>query len=1168
MPSLEVLRQAIRANTLASEDSLARRLLGEVALDAQTRRAITERAIHLIGAIRGKRHKGVIETFLVEYGLSNGEGVALMCLAEALLRVPDAETATTLIEDKLAPADWGSHFGKSASPLVNSATLGLVLTGGVLNDAAPGLAGTLRGMIKRLGEPVIRGAVTQVMREMGRQFVLGRTITEAMSGAAEQEARGYTYSYDMLGEAAVTEADAQRHYHRYAAAITAIAGKCTHRSVHENPGISIKLSALFPRYELNQKARVMDVLVPRVQALSEKAAQANMGLAIDAEEADRLDLSLDVIETLVSAPSLSAWEGFGVVVQTYSRRASAVIDWLYALAGAHDRRITVRVAKGAYWDSEIKNAQVLGIDGYPVFTRKAVTDLAYVAMARKLFAMADRIYPQFATHNAQTIASILELAGASTRFEFQRLHGMGQSLHDIVRQSEGTACRIYAPVGAHSDLLAYLVRRLLENGANSSFVNQIVDDHVPAEIVAADPVTRLEEALAKGTLSSRLPLPRDLFAPERVNSKGYNLNDPVERDRYESARAAYRNTQWHAVPLIADRPASSGARLRIENPANADDTPGFVVEAGRADIEAALTAAAVWSSPASERAETLGRAADLYEEHAGEFFALAAREAGKSAPDAIAELREAVDFLRYYAGGAEALTASARGIFACISPWNFPLAIFTGQVAAALAAGNGVIAKPAESTPLIAARAVTLMHDAGVPSQVLQFLPGGGAEVGGALTSDARINAVCFTGSLPTAQRINRAMADHLAPEATLIAETGGINAMIVDSTALPEQAVEDIVASAFQSTGQRCSALRVLYVQEDIAPDLLGMLYGAMDALVLGDPWDLSTDIGPLIDAGALKKIGAYVDAARRSGRVLHQMATPHGLNGHFLAPVAISVPGIEELTEEIFGPVLHVATFRPTDLPAIVAAINSSGYGLTFGLHTRIDQRAETLISRLRVGNAYVNRNQIGAIVGSQPFGGEGLSGTGPKAGGPNYLPRFTRPVVERRDCAFLLDALPLDPVTLAAGVAGAPRPAVGEALARIDMPGVTGETNRLGIYPRGLVLCVGPGLDAARQQAAQASREGCTTVTVAPGGDIDGVLQPETLVTLAASFDAVMFWGPEAEARALRRALARREGVLVPLILEADDPARLHAERHVCINTTASGGNAALLAAMAED
>ena len=1164
MPSLPPLRQAVRAATLMDEDSTVRWLLGEVALSAETRKAITDRAVKLIEEIRGKWNKGLMETFLVEYGLSTEEGVALMRLAEALLRVPDAATADALIEDKLAPADWGAHFGKSPSPLVNSATLGLVLTGGVLDASAPGVAGTVRGLVKRLGEPVIRVAVTQIMREMGRQFVLGRTIAEAMNRASGPEAKGYTYSYDMLGEAAVTEADAQRHYDRYTAAIAAISANSTDRSVHRNPGISIKLTALFPRYELNQRDSVMAVLVPRVLTLGEMAAKANMGLTIDAEEADRLDLSLDVIEAVLNSPTLAGWDGFGVVVQAYSRRAGAVIDWLHALAETLDRRITVRLAKGAYWDSEIKTAQSLGIAGYPVFTRKAATDLSYVAMAKKLFGYSDRIYPQFATHNAQTMASVLELAGGSDRFEFQRLHGMGQALHDIVRKTENTACRIYAPVGAHSDLLAYLVRRLLENGANSSFVNQIVDDRVAPEDVAADPIAALEQAVTAGPLAARLPLPRDLFAPERANSTGWNLSDPVERARFESAREAYRSAQWSAEPLIAGRIAG-GARQRVENPALAGDRPGTVIEAGPDEVAAALAAARPWDSPASERAAILRRAAELYEANAGEFFALAAREAGKSASDAIAELREAVDFLHYYASGAEALSAPARGIVTCISPWNFPLAIFTGQIAAALAAGNGVIAKPAETTPLIAARAVALLHEAGVPAEALQFLPGPGAVVGTALTSDTRVDGVCFTGSLPTAQRINRAMAANLAPDAALVAETGGINAMIVDSTALPEQAIKDIVASSFQSAGQRCSALRVLYVQEDIAPALIDMLAGAMDTLVIGDPWDVSTDIGPLIDTKARQRIGDYVEVARQAGRMLHEMELPQG-DGHFLAPCVIRVSGIEEVREEIFGPVLHVATFRPRQLPDIVAAINASGYGLTFGLHTRIDERIEDLVSKLHVGNAYVNRNQIGAIVGSQPFGGEGLSGTGPKAGGPNYLSRFTRSELARSEAKPA--ATPVTVEALSAALAAAPRPSDAAVLRRIEMPGVTGETNRLSIHPRGLVLCLGPGLDAATRQAELARTEGCTALTLAPGGDVDGVVTPEALAACAGSIDAVLFWGNAAEARDLRIALATHDGALVPLILEANEPARLHLERHACINTTASGGNTALLAAMSED
>ncbi len=843
-----------------------------------------------------------------------------------------------------------------------------------------------------------------------------------------------------------------------------------------------------------------------------------------------------------------------------------MIDWLYALAQHLDRRITLRLVKGAYWDSEIKTAQVLGSPDYPVLTHKAASDVAYIACARKLFAMADRIYPQFASHNAHTIAAVLELAGDSKGFEFQRLHGMGGALHDIVHAETGTACRIYAPVGAHRDLLAYLVRRLLENGANSSFVNQIVDDRVPPEQVVADPLTTLETILEKGSASRRLPLPPDIFGPDRTNSRGWNLADPEVLQAFEAARAPFRNTAFRAGPRLAG-PVAGGASLPVENPALATDLPGTVTRAAPADVETALAAARPWDAPAAERARILGTAADLYEANAGAFFALAAREAGKTPTDAIAELREAVDFLRYYANGAEALEAPARGVFTCISPWNFPLAIFTGQIAAALAAGNGVLAKPAETTPLIATRAVDLLLEAGVPVTALQLLPGSGAKIGDILTSDPRIDGICFTGSLQTAQRINRMMAAHLSPHAALIAETGGINAMIVDSTALPEQAVKDIVASAFQSAGQRCSALRLLYVQEDIAPHLLDMLYGAMDALVLGDPWAVSTDVGPLIDKKALARIGAYVDKAGTEGRLLHRLVPPEPGPGYFLGPTVICVAGIDEVTEEIFGPVLHVATFKPQDLPEIVGAINASGYGLTFGLHTRIDERIESLAASLRVGNVYVNRNQIGAIVGSQPFGGEGLSGTGPKAGGPNYLKRFTRTEIASNDAAEPVNGPPLEKAALEAALGVAPRPAAETVLCRIDMPGVTGESNRLSIHPRGIVLCLGPGKAAAGAQAALAKREGCTALTLVPGGDCDGVATPELLGSLQTAFDAVMFWGPDDQAQDLRRALAGRDGPIVPLVTEKDAPERLHVERHLCVNTTASGGNTTLLAGMTE-
>ncbi len=1126
------LRFRIDAEAYADEDAVLARLIDQAALSPADRTAICAEAAALVRDIRASTAPGLMEVFLAEYGLSTDEGVALMCLAEALLRVPDADTIDALIEDKIAPSDWGRHIGRSSSPLVNASTWALMLTGKVLEDDAPGPAQALRGAIRRLGEPVIRAAVARAMKEMGRQFVLGESIRAAMKRAAGMEARGYTYSYDMLGEAARTDSDAARYHLAYGRAIAAIAERCTRDDIRDNPGISVKLSALHPRYELAQADRVMDELVPRLRALALLARDAGMGLNVDAEEADRLALSLEVIGAVIADPALRGWDGLGVVVQAYGQRAGTVIDALYEMAERHDRRIMVRLVKGAYWDSEIKRAQVKGLEGFPVFTAKAASDISFIANARKLLGMSDRIYPQFATHNAHTVAAILHMA-EGRRFEFQRLHGMGETLHELVRERAGTRCRIYAPVGAHRDLLAYLVRRLLENGANSSFVNQIVDETVPPEVVAADPFEEISKS------SRKIPTGAELFLPERRNSRGFDLSHTPTLAMIDAARAPFREHRWQAAPILAG-PAAPEAKHPVANPARPEDNPGTAAFASPADVETALASARPWPADAATRAGVLNAAADLYEENFGEIFALLAREAGKSLPDAVAELREAVDFLRYYA--ANIPDGDPAGLFTCISPWNFPLAIFTGQVAAALATGNAVLAKPAEQTPLIAHRAVQLLHQAGVPRTALQLLPGDG-RVGAALTSDPRVNGVAFTGSTETAQAIRAAMAENLAPGAPLIAETGGLNAMIVDSTALPEQAVQAIIESAFQSAGQRCSALRCLYLQQDVADEVLEMLMGAMDALRLGDPWDLTTDCGPVIDEEARAGINAHVDRARAEGRVLKELVTPNA--GLFVGPTLIEIPGIEALRREIFGPVLHVARFAAADLERVIAAVNGTGYGLTFGLHTRIDDRVQKVTEAVHAGNIYVNRNQIGAIVGSQPFGGEGLSGTGPKAGGPYYLPRFCAP--DRQNVADSWSGTMTD----LPAPTGTPSPPA----ARL-MPGPTGESNRLTLVPRAPLLCLGPGPETVRAQARAVEALGGQAIRAT------GMIDPARLQEID-GISGVLWWGDEDTGRALEIALSRRDGPILPLIPGRPDLIRVMGERHVCVDTTASGGNAALLA-----
>ncbi len=1094
----------------ADEAAVVARLRDAASLTGDDLIRIAARGADLVRAIRRTGKPGLMEVFLAEYGLSTEEGIALMCLAEALLRVPDAETIDALIEDKIAPSDWGRHLGHSSSSLVNASTWALMLTGRVLDDDETGITGILRGAVKRLGEPVIRAAAKQAMREMGQQFVLGQTMPDALARAAKMEAKGYTYSYDMLGEAARTDADAKRYLKAYANAIGTIAKTASGNDIRTRPGISVKLSALHPCYDVMQRDRVLEQLVPRLQGLLRAAAQANIGLNIDAEEADRIELSLDVIEAALADRELDGWDGYGVVVQAYGLRAGDVIDHLYRLAETHDRRLMVRLVKGAYWDTEVKLAQVQGMERFPVFTSKAATDVSYIANARKLLNMTNRLYPQFATHNAHTVAAVLEMSRDLQSFEFQRLHGMGERLHDIVHEAESTRCRIYAPVGAHRDLLAYLVRRLLENGANSSFVNQVVDESVPPEVVAADPFAALG-----GTRPVRSGA--DLYIPDRRNSKGWDLTDTASLDRFTELRAPFHGIRWEAGPILA-RPTTGTRKSDIRNPAHPAEIVGHLTESAPEDVESALVAARTWDATPTDRALILNRAADLYEDNSGEIFAILAREGGKTPTDAVGELREAVDFLRYYAT-LTGVCGEPVGTVTCISPWNFPLAIFTGQIAGALAAGCAVLAKPAEQTPLIAHLGVTLMHEAGIPRDVLQFLPGDGATIGAALTSDARVDAVAFTGSTETAQAIRRAMAANLAPGAPLVAETGGLNAMIIDSSALPEQAVRDVVASAFQSAGQRCSALRCLYVQEDIAPAVREMLFGAMDELTLGDPWHLSTSVGPVIDKEARESIMSYL--AKKS--VAKQVPTP--ATGLFVPPTLVDVSGIQALEREVFGPVLHFVTFGSHELEKVISDINATGYGLTFGLHTRIDSRVQDIVEQVCAGNVYVNRNQIGAVVGTQPFGGEGLSGTGPKAGGPAYPLRFAK----------------------SGDISG---PSVRE------MPGPTGETNRLSVLPRAPFLCLGPGEETARAQAmAVRSRGGRAEVTAD--------LAPDRL-SERQGIAGALWWGDEASARAYGTALAARKGPILPLLTEEPRRFEVTHERHLCVDTTASGGNAELLAA----
>lgn len=1204
---IETLRDHYRVDESSALDAL----VAELGLSDEQREEIVAVATAYVERVRDESSPSMMEAFLAEYGLSTAEGIGLMCLAEALLRVPDAVTIDELIHDKIETSDWGAHLGHSSSSLVNASTWALMLTGKILNDSPHKPVAALRGLLRRAGEPVVRNAVRQSMRILGKQFVLGRDIAEAMDNAESAEQKGYTYSYDMLGEAARTDRDALRYHRAYSDAISVIAEGAT-GDVRSSPGISVKLSALYPRYETTHWHQVMETLLPRLRELVHQAAQANIGFNIDAEEQDRLEISLAVIESILSDPDLPDWSGFGVVVQAYGLRAAAVIDSIYAMARKYNRRIMVRLVKGAYWDNEIKVAQENGLQQFPVFTRKRHTDVSYLACARRLLDYRDFVYPQFATHNAHSCAAVIAMAGEDREsFEFQRLHGMGESLHAVIKQSEGVRCRIYAPVGAHRDLLAYLVRRLLENGANSSFVNQIVDSSIDAATIVQDPLHAIEW---EGPIANpRIRAPAELFLPERRNSRGYQVTEPASVGPLWSAREQWATAQWSAAPMIAGE-VDNGVSFPLVSPADSGIEVGRVQNATDADVGLAVSAAQAafsdWSRRSVEsRADLLRRTADLYEANCPELCALTAREAGKSLSDAIAEIREAVDFLRFYACEAERLNkiepGTGRGMFVCISPWNFPLAIFTGQIAAALAAGNSVIAKPAEQTPLIAARAVVLMHEAGIPDDVIQLLPGDGTTVGAALVRDSKVSGVCFTGSTAVAQLINRSLAENGTADATLIAETGGINAMIVDSSALTEQAVRDIIISAFQSAGQRCSALRMLYVQEEAKERLLDMLFGAMDALTVGDPWYLDTDVSPVIDTEARDKISAYIEHHSRLGRVLKTIACPD--SGYFVSPAVIEVGGIADLKEEIFGPILHVATYRAAEIDAVVDAINNTGYGLTFGLHTRVDDRVQQVVDRIRVGNAYVNRNQIGAIVGSQPFGGEGLSGTGPKAGGPQYVNRFryagpceagTEPHgapiaieslheaigrLSNTDWATRNDRVERLSV-LAAGRCGAwerVRSAIEQSVVPAQsLPGPTGESNRLTVHPRGLALCLGPTPDMAATQALQALAAGCSVLVAVPGSQesvapllqhdvplavLEGTIDPPLLSSLA-QVSVVAATGDPDWLRALRRALAARDGAIISLVTETLAPDAYLVERHLCIDTTAAGGNASLLASSA--
>ncbi|MEN4666841.1 trifunctional transcriptional regulator/proline dehydrogenase/L-glutamate gamma-semialdehyde dehydrogenase [Pantoea agglomerans] len=1226
-----VTRSAVTAAWRRPETDAVPMMLEQARLPAALAEKTHQLAYQLADKLRHQKgatgRAGMVQSLLQEFSLSSHEGVALMCLAEALLRIPDKPTRDALIRDKISNGNWQSHLGRSPSLFVNAATWGLLFTGRLVSTHnESNLSSSLNRIIGKGGEPLIRKGVDMAMRLMGEQFVTGETIAEALANARKLEEKGFRYSYDMLGEAALTAGDAKAYLLSYQQAIHAIGKASNGRGIYEGPGISIKLSALHPRYSRAQYERVMEELYPILKSLTLLARSYDIGINIDAEEADRLELSLDLLEKLCFEPELEGWNGIGFVIQAYMKRCPFVIDELIDLAQRSRRRLMIRLVKGAYWDSEIKRAQMEGLEGYPVYTRKVYTDISYLACARKLLAVPSLIYPQFATHNAHTLAAIYQLAGNNYypgQYEFQCLHGMGEPLYEQVvgKVADGKLnrpCRIYAPVGTHETLLAYLVRRLLENGANTSFVNRIADTSLPIDELVADPVSAVEKLGASegaiGLPHPKIPLPRDLYGDNRVNSAGLDMANEHRLASLSSALLSSAAQPCLAEPMIEGE-AGAGELRDILNPAAPGDRVGQVREATEQEVSMALDAAVnsgpIWfATPPQERAAILERAAQIMEGQMQQLLGILVREAGKTYNNAIAEVREAVDFLYYYAGMVrddfDNETHRPLGPVVCISPWNFPLAIFTGQIAAALAAGNSVLAKPAEQTPLIAAQAVQILLDAGVPPGVLQLLPGQGETVGAQLTGDVRVRGVMFTGSTAVATLLQRNLAGRLDQHGRpvpLIAETGGMNAMIVDSSALTEQVVIDIVASAFDSAGQRCSALRLLCIQEDVADHTLKMLRGAMAECRMGNPERFSTDIGPVIDAEAKANIDRHIQAMRNKGFTVYQAVQENPQDskewnsGTFVKPTLIELGQVSDLDKEIFGPVLHVVRFTRNNLPQLVEQINASGYGLTLGVHTRIDETIAQVTANARVGNLYVNRNMVGAVVGVQPFGGEGLSGTGPKAGGPLYLYRllahrpdsalrltFDRQDAERPADSTLRQSLLAPHLALSNWAKDKPELAelcqhygdLAQAGVVRLLPGPTGERNTFSLLPRDQVLCLADNEQDALIQLAAVTSVGSKALwqddelhRALLASLPDAVKARITLARdqLAAEFDAVIYHGDADQLRTLCEQIAAREGAIVSvqgfargetnLLLE-----RLLIERSLSVNTAAAGGNASLM------
>ncbi|QIC60008.1 trifunctional transcriptional regulator/proline dehydrogenase/L-glutamate gamma-semialdehyde dehydrogenase [Acinetobacter schindleri] len=1215
--------QRINSAWRRAESECVETLLEHSEISSELTDKIQSLAFDLAHSLRERKGSGgkagIVQGLLQEFSLSSQEGIALMCLAEALLRIPDTATRDLLIRDKINQGNWKEHLGQSQLMFVNAAAWGLMLTGKLMETPQQkSLSSLLTGLLARSGRGIIRKAVDVAMRMMGEQFVTGETIDEALKNAERLEEKGFQYSYDMLGEAALTDPDAERYYQDYQNAIHAIGQASTDKDVYNGPGISIKLSALHPRYQRSQMDRVNDELYSKVLNLAVLAKKYNIGLNIDAEETERLEISLELLERLCFEPTLNDWKGIGFVIQAYQKRCFYVVDYIIDLAKRSQKRLMIRLVKGAYWDSEIKKAQIEGMADYPVFTRKVHTDLSYIACARKLLAEPDYIYPQFATHNAQTVATIYQLANPERyyagQYEFQCLHGMGEPLYENVVGDKaagklGIPCRIYAPVGNHETLLAYLVRRLLENGANTSFVNRIADKSLKVEDLIENPrqtiIKTAQQENVLGTKHPHIPYPQDLYGT-RINSSGLDLANDAELNALNEVAASLADTQFQAAAMgTAFSEPDTSNTVHVINPAQHQDIVGTVYEATTEQAEIALIQAAnaqhFWANlPKNERAACLNKAAELMQQRLLPLMVLLSREAGKTYANAIAEVREAIDFLRYYAGQISDLSENVHiqplGTVLCISPWNFPLAIFTGQISAALVAGNTVIAKPAEQTPLIAAQAVQILWEAGIPQDVLQLLPGRGETIGAQLSQDSRIQGIMFTGSTEVAKILQKTVAKRLnqfGESVTLIAETGGQNAMIVDSSALTEQVVLDVVNSAYDSAGQRCSALRVLCVQEDNLDTVRHMLKGAMQQLRVGNPVLLKTDIGPVIDAEAQQNIQNHIDRMRSKGHKVHQLMFNQDASelaqGTFIPPTLIELPNLDDLEREVFGPVLHLISYKAGQLPQLLDQINSKGYGLTMGLHTRIDETMQTVISKAHVGNLYINRNIVGAVVGVQPFGGEGLSGTGPKAGGPLYIYRLMHQVSEKKLAqpyamnstqatlenpllqefkAWVYKTFPTISLTTPAKIT------TGHSF---SLQGPTGEENQYMILPRESVLSLATNDADQIQQLLAILSVGSRPAVLADNTFILKHLQsmPAKVVKAikvikdieSGDFEAVLHHGDASALIDLQQRIATRQGPIVGITHLSSGNYEIPVERFVIeraisINTAAAGGNASLM------